>query len=251
MWRARFDARGNKIEMSLFGADGRPCPHAMGVATYKWKYDDRGNDIERVSLGMDGNPVLHKIGRYATRRAKYDQHGNKIEQAYFGVDGKPCLYKDWFASWSEKRDESGNFVKRIYLDIQGRPIRTTEAKHVMNQNAVVTVSTLPDSPAAQKGIQQGDILLEFEDWTFFPQRRLDRSMGDLLHTMDQADGAEVVVFRPALSSAIQFLFEPGGGGADPVGLEIEDSLWTGEDLKGIQEAYEKFVLEKTTGRNER
>ena len=153
------------------------------------------------------------------------------------------MIKDGHARWFEKRDELGNFVKRDYFDLEGNVFRTVGPKEVMNQKGVVISMVSPDSIAAQKGIQRGDVLLELADWKFFPQRELKKNKKKLSKTIEQTDNKSkrAVLFRPGTSQVIQFDLELG-----PSGLRPLDHVWPGDDLKEIQQAYEKFVKDRKT-----
>ena len=78
------------VEVTYFGADGKPCLCKDGYAGWKATYDERGNQTSESCFGTDGKPCLHKDG-YAGWKATFDERGNQTSVSYFGTDGKPCL----------------------------------------------------------------------------------------------------------------------------------------------------------------
>jgi len=152
------------------------------------------------------------------------------------------LFREQYAGWIEARDDLGRFVKRVYVDIDGRPFRVVGPKDMMNRKGVVIVTVSPDSPAAVKAIQRGDVLLEWgEDWKFFPNREIDKSVAELGGAMKKTRETKrsVVLFRNGASTIVQHDFEPGW-----TGITALSHLWPGDDLRNIKEAYDKFVAER-------
>ena len=125
--------------------------HPDGYAKVTMEYDDRGNEIEQTYFGIDGKPTAlegddpydssvktwHENGEvatqtwfyrikehpdgYAKRTVKIDERGNIIEQAYFGIDGKLCLIHIGYAKVTMKYDEQGNIIEAAYYGVDDKP----------------------------------------------------------------------------------------------------------------------------------
>jgi hypothetical protein len=163
-WRAftsRYDERGNLLEQTNFGVDGRPTPRAIdGVARITWIFDERGNKVEEAYFGVYGKPTLAKNGA-ARVTLRYDERGNQIEKANFDAEGHAILVDGIGAKALYSYDDRDRRISTVYLDGHGHVIPVeVEVKGIV-----------PDSTAARIGLTAGDRLLSYD--------------GELLHSTDQ------------------------------------------------------------------
>ena len=147
-WRREYDAKGNEIKSLYFGVDGKPTLHKDGIAGLIAEYDERGRETRRVLIGVDGKPTLLKDG-YAECRVEYDARGNVTKKSYFGVDGKPMMNKDGYAMVRFIHKPDGTVVGAEYFDICG--------KAIVWYPVGISAEVLPNFPAAQLGVQEGDV----------------------------------------------------------------------------------------------
>ena len=120
-WTAKYDGHGNLIEGAYFGTDGKPVTLDDGYSKATFKYDERGHLIEGAYFGTHGQRVMLKDG-YAKWIAKYDQRGHLIEGAYFGADGKPVTLDDGYSKATFKYDERGHLIEGAYFGTDGKPV---------------------------------------------------------------------------------------------------------------------------------
>jgi hypothetical protein len=118
--RLAYDERGNKVRVSIFAADGKPCLSGDGYAGFKIAYDERGNQAGQFYFGIDGKPCADR-GGIAGWTNLYDERGNKTAVSVFGVDGKPFAIKDGYAGIAYAYDERGRTTSEAYLGVDGRP----------------------------------------------------------------------------------------------------------------------------------
>ena len=79
---ARRDQRGQLIELTGFGTDGRPTLNKEGYAKITFAYDARAKEIERAYFSVDGKPTLNKDA-YAKVAVAYDARGNPVDRAFW------------------------------------------------------------------------------------------------------------------------------------------------------------------------
>jgi opacity protein-like surface antigen len=78
------------IDQSFVGVDGKRAFHKDGFAERRQAFDARGNMIERTYFGVDGKPTRFGNGGYAKVVWAYNARDEVTEESYFGVDGKPA-----------------------------------------------------------------------------------------------------------------------------------------------------------------
>jgi hypothetical protein len=121
---ARYDERGNLVELGYFGSDGKPIlSKDKGIARHAARYDGRGKVVRVDYFGLDDQPILIKDIGIAVQTNRYDERGNLVAISYFGVDGLPILSRDvGVASIVTRLDERGNEVEISYFGTDARPI---------------------------------------------------------------------------------------------------------------------------------
>ena len=120
-WRARYNDRGQQIEIWYFAADGTPALVRGGYATERTVRDDRGNKVEATFFDEKGE--LSRSLWAARAHYDYDKYGRESERRFFDADGKLLMHPDsGRAIVRFERDAAGRVLKELSLDLNGRPI---------------------------------------------------------------------------------------------------------------------------------
>jgi membrane-associated protease RseP (regulator of RpoE activity) len=90
-------------------------------------------------------------------------------------------HPDYMTNWVEIVRYGGRPAHRVYVGMQGRDLDAAEAAELglEEQGGVVVVSVRPDSPAAEAGLQEGDILTGLGDDRVEDDRQLRSLVGGL------------------------------------------------------------------------
>ena len=116
-----YDARGNALEESYYGVDGKPNVTKSGYAKMSAKYDDLGHQVEWACFDLLGQPAIEQsLGTHMSRQI-YDAQGNVLETSYYGVDGKPHATKSGYAKINAKFDDLGHQIEWACYDTLGQP----------------------------------------------------------------------------------------------------------------------------------
>ena len=120
---------------------------------------------------------MHKDG-YAERRTEYDERGNVTKISCFGIDGKPRLCKDGYATVCYAYKSDGTVAKVEYTDVSG--------KAIVLSPVVISAEVVPNLPAAQLGVQKGDIWCRLGSYDILKSE----SVYDVLAPMQASRNAE-------------------------------------------------------------
>jgi YD repeat-containing protein len=124
--KARYDDRGNMVEQTFFGTNGKPTLTRNGFHKIVLRYDDHGWVLERRYFAADGKtPILHKDG-HAVVRSRYDRRGRPIEESYLAADDKPTWLKSGIHRLTARYDVRGNQVETTHFGMDGRPVLSHE-----------------------------------------------------------------------------------------------------------------------------
>src|SRR5439155_1375186 len=103
-----YDDFGRMIRNTLHGIKEEPVvDKKAGYHGWKARYDDRGNQIQITYLDKDDNATLLDDG-YATLKATYDVHGKMTRGSYYGVNGEADLCKENYHGLKVQYDDRGN-----------------------------------------------------------------------------------------------------------------------------------------------
>ena len=123
VYRFRHDDRGNTLEESLWGADGKP-PERAPVARRLFSYDERDLLTETRPFGPDGQPCRDHLAV----RTRYDDRGQRVELAYFDAAGHRATLPSGVSYEELSRDERGHVLERRFLDAAGNLVLHGELK---------------------------------------------------------------------------------------------------------------------------
>jgi tRNA A-37 threonylcarbamoyl transferase component Bud32 len=177
----RQDGKQRVLEEANFTADGRPQVWPEGYHRWTARYDTRGNQVEVAHFGLDGTPVVTNHVHRSV--ARYDLKGQLLERAYLGVAGEPVFHSLRGTFRSLRRyDSQGNLVEALFISPNGRPRNTKQGyariHYIYRDGAcidttaldtdgkvvplvVVLGSVAPKSAAEALGLKKGDILLRY------------------------------------------------------------------------------------------
>src|ERR1019366_7974799 len=79
MSRTVYDARGNLLEASYHGADGKLCNTRKGYAKTMVKYDNLDHRTEWACFDSLGNPAMDQTLGIHIERTVFDARGNRLE----------------------------------------------------------------------------------------------------------------------------------------------------------------------------
>lgn len=121
-WTARYNERGNQIEVTYLGKDGQPALLSDGFAAWTAQYDERGRQKENTYLDAAGKPATIKAG-YVRWQAQYDKFGNRVRQTFLDEAGRPVRKSDGVITIVSEYDCRGNETAISYADETGSPMR--------------------------------------------------------------------------------------------------------------------------------
>lgn len=161
----KFDARGNILERSYWGASHDPLLLKEGVHKQSFQYDQKGNRVDIANFGKLGNPVLlngryHRIKlTYNARdfietesyfdeyneptqdgegvhkyKADYDERGNKTKVWAYGVDDLPVINRAGWHLNVKRYDNLGHIVEEAHFDINTKPCVINEDSEVCHKS---------------------------------------------------------------------------------------------------------------------
>jgi len=205
-----FDEKGRNVEDSFFDTNDHLAISRYGYAKHICSYT--GNIHERTNIGPDGKPMFNPISGYVSGRFDDSQHGTVISASAHGQDGALRLGGGNFAAQERTFDDKGRIIVIRYLgsvrepvpgpgyyrieiqygpdgkaenkmfDVSGKEI-TAEELSSFPQVVWVSLEVTEDnpygakSPAAKAGMQTGDILWRYGDWSFPAAIAVEREKG--------------------------------------------------------------------------
>ncbi len=116
----KYDEKGNCIDFSYMGVDGKVCTGVEGIACYRKVYDEFGNVIKTDYLNTESKPTYNNEG-YSGMQFVCDAKGNVIELWYLDDKGTVCLSKDGYAGYKRKFDSIGNETELVFYGLNKKP----------------------------------------------------------------------------------------------------------------------------------
>lgn len=121
--RYEYNWQGKMVKTSYFGADGRSCLNANGIAGIKLDVDRRGLCRGEFYFGIEGEPVLSKYG-VAGWKAEYNDKGLEIRREWVGTKNELLSSQFGYAVQTQKYDNRGNCIEVLYFDVKGNLTRS-------------------------------------------------------------------------------------------------------------------------------
>jgi YD repeat-containing protein len=192
--RQIYDEHSRIIEQSYYGEDSN--------AKSKILYHADGR-IENLLLGPDGKPIFNPLAGYAIKKMDRRQTGDTIT-SYHGPDGELIMGPEGFAEvrihWGEDGDPLSEAwfgpdsvpivgptgchrIERIPASESALPKCFDDQNREVQREPVVSVIFIAEitdiqQPAAKAGLQAGDVLWKYGNWTFVEApRAAERSKG--------------------------------------------------------------------------
>lgn len=155
-----YDAKGDNVETSFFGVNGRPVCKSKEeqYATHKSEFDNMGRIVHQRFYDEKGNPTLpskmipegfcqyDKWGNqcylasadgngkliqnpstgWCIRRQEYNAMGYLLSESYYDEKDKPIKIKNGYHKIESKYNAKGNLLERAYLDTESNLVLSTE-----------------------------------------------------------------------------------------------------------------------------
>jgi YD repeat-containing protein len=154
-----------------FGADGNPAFNPLsGWAIKKVDQQKRGDTIESYH-GPDGALITGPEG-FAEVRIRWGEDGKSWTVAWFGADGAPVMGPGGYHRIERTSGSLSDSTK--YFDINGRELPSLGSDVIV---FVIYIAQIDDikQPAAKAGLQAGDILWKYGNWSFPDALATERS----------------------------------------------------------------------------
>ncbi|HEY6564674.1 MAG TPA: PDZ domain-containing protein, partial [Pirellulaceae bacterium] len=150
---AEYDPRGNRLTTRYWNADRTPVLSDAGYFCERVVYDSLNHAIATEVFDVNDQPVLRVPEGYFKSTKQYNDQGHIIHARYFGTDNKPIRIQDGYAEFTNQYDPRGHFLSSSYYGTDGQPLRAQVTIH----------EVVPNTPAANLGIETGDVILRFGD----------------------------------------------------------------------------------------
>lgn len=158
-----------RIALIHYGADHKPTFNPLqGFAIKKTDSRTQGDTVDSYH-GPDGNLISGPEG-YAEVRSRWGEDGKLLSQAYFGPDGMPVAGPGGF----HRAEQTAGTTAR-YFAADGREL----APGPETVAGVIVLSEIPNvkQPAYKAGLQVGDILWRYGDWSYPEALAAERAKG--------------------------------------------------------------------------
>ncbi len=153
-----------------YGSDGQPVFNPLqGCAIRKSDGRNRGDTIESCH-GANGALIEGPEG-YAERRRRWSDDGKLLAEAFFGPDGGPVAGPQ---GYHRSAQMPGSDVR--YFDAEGRELQAAGSADGETVIFVAEIRNVKD-PAARAGIQAGDVLWRYGNWSYPQSLAAERSKG--------------------------------------------------------------------------
>jgi membrane-associated protease RseP (regulator of RpoE activity) len=187
-----------RIEIQMFGVDGKPTADKSGIVHQRYHYNDRRQVVKTENLGADGKPALGSDG-IAAWTIKYDSEGRVVEHRFLGADGNPCLNVIWSAGERYRYDADGKPNGTANFDQSGRDLELR----------VAVIEVKPGRAAERAGFRIGDIVEKYAGKTIVVPNDITEVVqamnGDAIYEVDiRRDGKPMTLKLPSGSPGANF-----------------------------------------------
>jgi hypothetical protein len=152
-----------RVEYYQFGPDGHSVFNPLvGYAIRKSDPRRRGAIIAQSYHGPDGALITGPEG-FAELRYRWDDNGKLLSAAWFGPNGEPVI-----GPYGVHRMELTPGVPSsttTYFDVQNRELPSLDPNALIFPIIIAKISGIKQ-PAAKAGLQAGDILWRYGNWSF-------------------------------------------------------------------------------------
>ncbi len=220
--RLAYDADGRVTRTSYLGVSGEPVLNHDGYHALEERYDDKGGERETTYVGLDGRPVLNRLVGFAsketvsvspgvTKKSYYDpdgalingpegfaevqqrrrEDGTLLEEAFFGAGREPRPGPGGYHLMKRELGSTGDVVK--YFDVDNHILRSLGSESLVPVIFVTELDGL-EQPAAKTGVEVGDVLWRYGDWSVVESleraRHTERKLEDIARRIEESFLAE-------------------------------------------------------------
>ena len=101
----KYDTRGNIIEKTFWGVDGKPSVDEQGAFKREQRFNDLGLPVYERNLDANGKPLIGKDVN-PEGKCEYDKQGNMTNIECYDGYGKPRLSSDGFFKATSKFNQA-------------------------------------------------------------------------------------------------------------------------------------------------
>ncbi len=189
---AKYDEHGNRIEQAFYDTANQLVigPYGFAIGRYVNEPDGR---ITQAHYGTDGNSAFNLLVGYAMKKTDSRQHGDTID-SYHGPSGELITGPEGYAERRRHWREGGKLSREAYFGPDGAPVPgpkgyhraelipgdsnnvryfDTESRELssLGSDTVVSIIFVAEvtgikQPAAKAGVQAGDVLWRYGNWSF-------------------------------------------------------------------------------------
>jgi YD repeat-containing protein len=150
-----------RIAQVNYGANGKLVFNPLqGFAIHKTDNRTQGDTVDSYH-GANGELINGPEG-YAEARRHFDKDGKLLNLAYFGADGKPVAGPKGFHRFERAKNDSES---NEFFDTEGSKLSESDFKSLVPVIVITEIATIK-LPAYQIGLQVGDILWRYGNWSF-------------------------------------------------------------------------------------
>ena len=185
-----------RIAQVNYGANGKPAFNPLqGFAIYKMDNRTQGDTVNSYH-SANGKLIIGPEG-YAESRSHFDKEGKLLSLAYFDTDGKPVAGpKGFHRAERAKYDSESN----EFFDTEGRKLSESDFKSLVRVIVITEIATIK-LPAYQIGLQVGDILWRYGNWSFPESLSVEKSKESQDETSINIVGKAFLAERDRLSGS--------------------------------------------------
>lgn len=261
-----YDDYGNQVEVWHYDENGEVLSDSNGIACTAKTYNVMGGCIREVFYDSNGQATSGPAG-YAVQEMLYDAAARVIQYNYFDANGMPMTQESGCpASVSMQRNDMGYLTEEIaYNETGGYFLREDSVVRVVYaydpggintvrqrydaQNRLISTSVLiayvsevvEGSQSDLAGVQENDIILQYDNWSFFSYDSFDIvNFEELRYSIVESGDRDrnvwmckVIDFNNEVFAFQEYTFEPGLTGI------LVQSTWL--DLGMVEQMRERYL----------
>ena len=124
----KYDSRGNIIEKTFWGADGKPSVDEQGAFKREQRFNDLGLPVYERNLDANGKPLIGKDVN-PEGKCEYDKQGNMTKIECYDGYGKPRLSSDGFFKATSKFNHQNKLIEHSFYDVKGNLVMSRSQQY--------------------------------------------------------------------------------------------------------------------------
>lgn len=124
----KYDTRGNIIEKTFWGVDGKPSVDEQGAFKREQRFNDLGLPVYERNLDANGKPLIGKDVN-PEGKCEYDKQGNMTNIECYDGYGKPRLSSDGFFKATSKFNHQNKLIEHSFYDVEGNLVMSRSQQY--------------------------------------------------------------------------------------------------------------------------